>query len=69
VSPCFQVGDNQLTSLPAEIGQLTRLKWLHVNNNQLKWVPAELGQLPNLEELWVRWPVSFAVVPDLQGSG
>jgi hypothetical protein len=26
----FQVGANQLTSLPAEIGQLSRLEWLLV---------------------------------------
>jgi Leucine-rich repeat (LRR) protein len=29
----FQVGDNQLTSLPAEIGQLTKLERLHVRNS------------------------------------
>jgi Leucine-rich repeat (LRR) protein len=29
----FQVGDNQLTSLPAEIGQLTRLVVLNVRNS------------------------------------
>jgi Leucine-rich repeat (LRR) protein len=29
----FQVGDNQLTSLPAEIGQLTQLEWLSVRNS------------------------------------
>jgi Leucine-rich repeat (LRR) protein len=29
----FQVNDNQLTSLPAEIGQLTRLEKLSVRNS------------------------------------
>jgi Leucine-rich repeat (LRR) protein len=29
----FQVGDNQLTSLPAEIGQLTQLERLSVRNS------------------------------------
>jgi Leucine-rich repeat (LRR) protein len=28
----FQVADNQLTSLPAEIGQLTKLESLYVRN-------------------------------------
>jgi Leucine-rich repeat (LRR) protein len=29
----FQVADNQLTSLPAEVGQLTQLEWLSVRNS------------------------------------
>jgi Leucine-rich repeat (LRR) protein len=30
---CFQVGENQLTSLPAEIGQLTKLERLDVRKS------------------------------------
>jgi leucine-rich repeat protein SHOC2 len=29
----FQVGENQLTSLPAQIGQLRELEWLRVRNS------------------------------------
>jgi Leucine-rich repeat (LRR) protein len=29
----IQVADNQLTSLPAEVGQLTQLEWLSVRNS------------------------------------
>ena len=39
---------NQLTSLPAEIGQLTSLKRLNLSGNQLTSVPAEIGQLTAL---------------------
>ena len=42
---------NQLTSLPAEIGQLTSLRELHVGNNRLTSVPAEILQLTSLQEL------------------
>jgi Leucine-rich repeat (LRR) protein len=33
----FQVGDNQLTSLPAEIGRLTLLEVLGVRN-RIEWI-------------------------------
>ena len=38
-------------AVPAEIGQLTSLKWLNLRGNQLTSVPAEIGQLTSLEEL------------------
>ena len=41
---------NQLTSLPAEIGQLTSLRVV-TSRNQLTSVPAEIGQLTSLKEL------------------
>ena len=40
-----------ITSLPAEIGQLTNLIALNLNGNQLGTIPAEIGQLTNLIEL------------------
>jgi Leucine-rich repeat (LRR) protein len=40
---CFQVHGNQLTSLPAEIGQLTQLERLHVRNSNS--VDRDLTQL------------------------
>ena len=42
---------NQLTSLPAEIGQLTSLRELDLGGNQLTSLPAEIGQLTSLEKL------------------
>ena len=41
------LGHNQLTSVPAEIGQLTSLN----RGNQLTSVPAEIGQLASLTHL------------------
>ena len=42
---------NQLTSVPAEIGQLTSLRELYLDYNQLPSVPAEVGQLTSLTGL------------------
>jgi len=45
-------GENQLTALPAEIGQLKELWWLEVCNNRLRLLPATIGQLTNLTGLY-----------------
>ncbi|MDF5738993.1 COR domain-containing protein, partial [Nostoc sp. S13] len=42
---------NQLSSLPAEIVQLTNLQSLYLSNNQLSSLPAEIVQLTNLQTL------------------
>ncbi|MEM9117305.1 MAG: COR domain-containing protein, partial [Cyanobacteria bacterium P01_F01_bin.56] len=42
---------NQLSALPAEIGQLTNLQQLDLSANQLSALPAEIGQLTNLQQL------------------
>ena len=44
---------NQLTSLPAEIGQLTSLRELDLGGNQLTSVPAEIGLLTSLVKLFL----------------
>ena len=36
---------NQLTSLPAEIGQLTLLEELYLGRNKLRTLPAAIGEL------------------------
>ena len=41
--------------MPAEIGQLTSLRELHLHNNQLTSVPAEIGQLISLEGLYLNF--------------
>ena len=42
---------NKLTSLPAELWQLTSLTVLSLHGNQLTSLPAEIGQLASLEQL------------------
>jgi internalin A len=42
---------NQLSQVPAEIGQLTNLQQLDLRSNQLSQVPAEIGQLTSLQQL------------------
>ena len=44
----LHLGGYQLTSLPAEIGQLTSLEVLYLYGNQLTSLPAEIGQLTSL---------------------
>lgn len=35
--------DNQLIDIPREIGELTRLRELHIQNNRLTVIPPEVG--------------------------
>ena len=42
------LNDNQLVTVPAELGQLHALQRLDLNHNKLVTVPAELRQLPIL---------------------
>ncbi|MCP6725982.1 leucine-rich repeat domain-containing protein, partial [Klebsiella pneumoniae] len=47
---CVLVADNnQLTSLPAEIGQLSKLKKLNLANNRLTTLPAQLCAIPKVK--------------------
>jgi leucine-rich repeat protein SHOC2 len=48
------LGYNKLTSVPAEIGQLTSLEVLWLGYNKLTSVPAEIGQLTSLTSLTLR---------------
>jgi hypothetical protein len=43
----FQLGlrDNDLLELPREIGELTRLRELHIQNNRLTVIPPEIANL------------------------
>jgi Leucine-rich repeat (LRR) protein len=43
--------ENQLSSLPKEIGQLENLKELDLSFNQLTNLPVKIGQLRNLKSL------------------
>ncbi|MEH2290733.1 MAG: leucine-rich repeat domain-containing protein, partial [Nostoc sp.] len=44
----LNLSNNQLSSLPPEISQLSNLTWLSLNNNQLSSLPPEISQLSNL---------------------
>jgi internalin A len=45
--------NNQLSSLPPEISELSNLTWLFLNNNQLSSLPPEISQLSNLTGLFL----------------
>jgi hypothetical protein len=68
----LDVSDNQITSIPAEIGTFVNLQELNVNNNLLQELPAEIGQLYNLRTLRVyanklrQLPVEFRNLTSLQ---
>ena len=47
----LNLSNNQLQSLPAEIGNLHNLQKLDLSNNQLQSLAAEIGNLCNLKEL------------------
>ena len=47
------MSNNQLQSIPKEIGQLTMLQELYLDNNQLQSIPKEIGQLTMLQTLYL----------------
>nr|WP_225225379.1 COR domain-containing protein [Komarekiella delphini-convector] len=49
----LDLSDNQLSSLPPEICQLSNLTRLDLSNNQLSSLPPEICQLSNLTELYL----------------
>jgi Leucine-rich repeat (LRR) protein len=60
---------NQLTSLPAEIGELTALTLLDVGENGLTVLPTELGKLNGLEDLWVQGNPLVVPPPEVVAQG
>jgi len=50
----LSLAKNQLTSIPAEICNLTALRKLGLSNNNLTSIPPEIGNLIALEKLWIR---------------
>ncbi|XP_076780252.1 leucine-rich repeat-containing protein 69 isoform X2 [Arvicanthis niloticus] len=51
----LNLNDNQLTSLPQEIGRLRRLTYLSLNHNKLTVIPKELCSLERLSELHLNY--------------
>jgi internalin A len=49
----LSLDNNQLSTLPPEIGQLANLTTLFLANNQLSTLPPEIGQLANLTTLFL----------------
>ncbi|EMN29254.1 leucine rich repeat protein [Leptospira interrogans serovar Pyrogenes str. L0374] len=49
----LDLSNNQLITLPKEIGQLKELEWLSLSKNQLKTLPKEIETLKKLEELFL----------------
>lgn len=47
------LGNNQLTSLPGSLGDLTSLVDFYLYNNQITSLPSEIGNLVNLNTLWL----------------
>ena len=47
----LDLSNHKLDNLPAEIGQLTSLRWLYLRDNRLTSLPAEIGQLTSLSNL------------------
>uniref|UniRef100_A0A8D0BVH6 Leucine rich repeat and sterile alpha motif containing 1 n=1 Tax=Salvator merianae TaxID=96440 RepID=A0A8D0BVH6_SALMN len=59
--------DNQLASLPADIGQLTSLQVLNVEKNLLKALPDSIGDLVQLQTLNLKCNKLKALPPTLPG--
>ena len=65
-STSLDLSRKELTELPAEIGQLTKLQTLHLRGNRLAALPEWLGRLTNLRRGSPAWLVSPQLVgPDV----
>ena len=51
----MSIRNNKLSgSIPAELGNLSKLEWLYINNNELSGsIPTELGNLTELDTLFL----------------
>ncbi|MFN6537482.1 MAG: COR domain-containing protein [Nostoc sp. EkiNYC01] len=58
-----------LTTLPGEIGQLSKLRSLDLSINQLSTLPAEIGQLINLSQLELSQNLLEPLPPEIENKG
>lgn len=49
----LDLGSNQITELPVELAQLTKLQSLYLQDNKLTAIPKELSALTNIDTLWL----------------
>jgi leucine-rich repeat protein SHOC2 len=61
----LRLRDNQLTSLPPEVGGLTALTLLDLSENQLTSLPPEIGALTALLELYIRDNQLMSLPPEI----
>src|SRR5947209_5112109 len=54
-----------LSLLPCEIGQFTKLKVLNLSNNRLSQLPSEIGQLTSLQQLDLSGNQLSALPPEI----
>ncbi|WP_281309719.1 leucine-rich repeat domain-containing protein [Flavobacterium flavigenum] len=56
--------NNLVGTIPAAIGQLTEIQWLHLNANKLSGtIPVEIGQLTKLQELQLYTNLLSGTIP------
>ena len=59
------LGDNELVSIPLEIGIFSKLEVLVLRDNNIRDVPVDLGRLPKLRELHLNGNQIHLLPPDL----
>ena len=61
----LDLSDNDLTSIPPEIGSLTNLTHLGLFDNDLTSLPPEIGNLTNLTYLSFSWNRLISIPPEI----
>ena len=59
------LGDNELVSVPLEIGLFSKLEVLVLRDNNIRDVPVDIGRLPKLRELHLNGNQIHLLPPDL----
>lgn len=59
----LRLDNNELTSLPTEIGKLINLEQLTISSNKLKSLPDNLGDLKSLQHLDLRSNNQLCILP------
>ena len=59
----YENDHNQIKELPAEIGQLKNIEYIHLGNNKLKSLPRQITNCIKLKELAL-WCNEFEEIPE-----